>query len=31
MAIIGIGIGENLLLVIGIRSVGTFLYRWNPS
>ena len=33
MAIIGIGIciGENLLLGIGIGSVGIFLYRWNPS
>ena len=25
-----IGIGENLLLGIGIGSVGIFLYRWNP-
>ena len=33
MAIIGIGIciGENLLLGIGIGSVGIFLYRWNPN
>ena len=33
MAIIGIGIciGENLLLGIGIGSVGIFLYRWNPT
>ena len=26
-----IGIGENLLLGIGIGSVGIFLYRWNPT
>ena len=33
MAIIGIGvcIGENLLLGIGIGLVGIFLYWWNPS
>ena len=33
IAIIGIGIciGENLLLGIGIGSVVIFLYRWNPS
>ena len=33
MAIIGIGIciGENLLLGIGIGSVDIFLYQWNPS
>ena len=33
MAIIGIGIciGENLLLGIGIGLVGIFLYRWNPT
>ena len=32
IAIIGIGIciGENLLLGIGIGSVVIFLYRWNP-
>ena len=28
---IGICIGENLLLGIGIGSVVIFLYRWNPS
>ena len=33
IAIIGIGIciGENLLLGIGIGSVVIFLYRWNPT
>ena len=33
IAIIGIGIciGENLLLGIGIGSVVIFLYRWNPN
>ena len=31
MTIIGIGICENLLLGIGIGSVGVFLYQWNPN
>ena len=33
MSIIGIGIciRENVLLGIGIRLVGIFLYRWNPT